>query len=81
MNKKGSMFIGVIFAIFFFIFGMLMLPLMKDGITEARTNIGCSTSGSLSDGAKLMCLGLDLGVPYFIVAILTFVGGFIGNKL
>ena len=66
MNKKGSLFLGMVFAIFFFIIGMLFLPLMKDGVTYARTEVGCSTS-SISDGAKLVCLGLDLGVPYFIV--------------
>lgn len=80
MDKKGNLSMGVIFAIFFFILGMLMLPLVKDGVTDARDNIGCSTSGSLSDGAKIICLGLDLGVPFFIVAILTFVGGFIGSR-
>jgi uncharacterized membrane protein len=80
MNKKGSLYMGVIFAFFFFILGMLMLPLAKDGVTDARTDIGCS-GDSLSDGEKLVCLGLDIGVPFFIVTILTFVGGFIGNKL
>jgi uncharacterized membrane protein len=81
MNKKGGVGLGIIFAIFFFMWGMLMLPLIKDGVTEARNNIGCSISGSLSDGTKAVCLGLDIGVPIFIVGILTFVGGFIGNKL
>jgi hypothetical protein len=82
MNKKGNMYMGIVFAIFFFMFGMLMLPLIKDGVTGARDDIGCSTSGTLSDGSKLVCLTvLDLGVPYFIVAILTFVGGFVGKEL
>jgi uncharacterized membrane protein len=81
MNKKGGVGLGIIFAIFFFMWGMLMLPLIKDGVTSARDEVGCQVNGSLSDGAKAVCLGLDIGVPIFIVAILTFIGGFIGNKL
>jgi len=81
MNKRGNLYMGLVFAGFFFMFGMLMLPLIKDGVTSARDDIGCSTSGSLSDGAKAVCLGLDIGVPFFIVAILTFTGGFIGSKM
>lgn len=80
-GKKGNMYMGIIFAIFFFMFGMLILPLAKDGVTGARTDIGCSTSLTLSDGSKAICLGLDIGVPIFIVSILTFVGAFIGDKL
>ena len=81
MNKKGNLYMGFVFAGFFLILGFLMLPLAKDGITDARNDIGCSTSGSLSDGSKVICLGLDIGIPYFIIAILTFAGGFIGSKL
>jgi len=82
MDKRGNLFLGAIFAGFFFLIGIMLIPLAQDGVTEARTNIGCSNVTSLSDGAKVVCLTvLDLGVPIFIVAILTFVGGFIGNKL
>jgi len=80
MNKKGNLYLGVVFALFFFMFGMLMLPILKDGVTSARTNVGCSTS-TISDGSKLVCLGLDSGVPYFILGIITLAGGFIGNEI
>jgi len=80
MNKIGGLYLGFIFAIFFFMAGMLMLPIMKDGITDARTDIQCSNS-SISDGAKLSCLVLDTGVPYFVITILALAGGFIGNEL
>jgi len=72
---------GVVLAFFFFMFGMLLIPLTKDGVTDARTDIGCSTNSSISDGAKLTCLGLDAGVPFFIITILTLAGGFIGSQL
>lgn len=80
MNKKGSLFIGFLFAFFFFLIGIVMLPFMKDGLTDARNDIGC-TNSSISDGAKVTCLFVDVGVPYFIIAILVFVGGMIGNEL
>ncbi len=80
MNKKASIYTGMIFALFFFMFGILMLPLMKDVVTTARTNLNCSSS-SISDGNKLICLGGDALVPYFIIGILTLAGGFIGNEL
>lgn len=80
MNKRGSLFLGALFAFFFFMLGMWMLPFMKDGVTDARDNIQC-TNSSISDGAKVTCLIVDVGVPYFIIAILVFIGGFIGNEL
>lgn len=81
MNKKGGIFIGVIFALFFFMIGMVLVPLVKDGVsTQARTDIGC-TNSSISDGAKGTCLIVDVGIPYLMVVILTFVGGFIGSRL
>lgn len=80
MNKKGSLYIGILFAFFFFMFGMLMLPLLKDGITSARSNVGCSLN-TISDGVKLVCLELDAGIPYYIIGILSLIGGFIGNEI
>lgn len=79
-GKKGSLYMGIIFAIFFFLFGMIMISLMKDGVTSARTDADC-TNSSISDGNKLVCLGLDSSVPYYILGILTLVFGFIGREL
>ena len=80
MNKKGGIYLSVVFAIFFFMAGVLMIPLIKDGVTDTRTSIQC-TNSSISDGAKLTCLIIDTEVPYFIVIILALAGGFIGNEL
>jgi len=80
-NKKGAgMFIAFIFAILFFMVGIWMLPFMQDSATDARTNGDC-TNSSISDGAKVTCLFVGAGVPYYIIAILTFVGGLIGRVL
>ena len=80
MNKKGSIMIGVILAFFFFLIGMWMLPFIQDEATTSRTALDCSNS-SISDGTKVSCLIVGFGVPYFIIAILVFVGGLIGNRL
>jgi len=80
MNKKGTLYMGALFAVLFLMLGFLMLPLMKDGVTDARTNLDC-TNTSISHGNMAMCLSTDIGIPYFIIALLTFVGGFIGREM
>lgn len=79
-DKKGTLFIGFIFAFFFFLVGMWMLPFIKDEVTGARTSLDC-TNSSISDGNKATCLFTDAGVPYFIIAVLIFIGGLVGNEL
>lgn len=81
MDKKGSLGIAFLFAFFFFIVGMLALPLMKDVITETRTDLSCSSFSGLSDGNILSCLLASAAIPYFVIAFLTFIGGIIGNEL
>ena len=81
-NKKGSIYLGFVFALFFLMVGVMMIPLFQDSVTTQRANIGCSTNSSISDGAKLMCLTvLDTAVPYYIIGILILVGGFIGHEI
>ena len=80
INKRGNLFIGFIFAFFFFLLGMWMLPFMKDSVNSSRSNLQC-TNSSITDGAKVTCLEVGGGVPYFIIAVLVLVGGFIGKEL
>lgn len=79
-NKRASIFLGVIFAIFFFILGTLLVPFIKGVATDTRTSLDC-TNSSITDGGKITCLIADAGFPYFIIVLLTLVGGFIGNEL
>ncbi len=79
-DKKGGLFIGFIFAMFFFMIGMWMLPFIQDQVSDARTDINCSST-AISDGNKLTCLVVDIGIPYFIIAILVFISGLIGRNL
>ena len=71
---------GIIFAFFFMLLGFLMIPFMKDMVTDARTNLSCVDT-DLSSGNKFTCIFVGMGVPYFIIAILIFIGGMIGREL
>lgn len=83
MNKQGqSLGIGaaIIVAVFIFIVGISIVNFMQSEVTTARTDLGCSDT-SISDGAKLTCLVVDVVVPYFIVIVLSLAGGGITAKL
>ena len=82
MNKKGNAFLGVALAIFLFVMGILFLPFLTDDITTARGLLDCSNSSTISDGTKLLCLNIDLLVPYFILFIVSVALGYLvgGNK-
>lgn len=81
MNKRGSVFFVVIIAIFIFAMGVMFMPFFADDITSFREDIDCSNS-SISDGAKLTCLEVDVLMPYFIWFIVSIAIGLIaGSKI
>lgn len=80
MNKKGGIYLAVAMAIMLFLVGMLVIPFIKDSVTNFRTNINC-TNTSISDGAKLTCLAGDTVVPYFIITVIAIAGGIIFREL
>ena len=78
MNKKGNLFFGVFVGLFLFAMGVLFIPFLTDDITTSRDALSCS-SADISDGTKLMCLSIDIVVPYLIwffcsLAIAYFIG-------
>lgn len=86
MNKKGqTIFLTVIVGIFLFIFGILFLTFINtekdNAMLPESTNengqtifgLNCDDS-TISDGNKLTCLGLELVIPYFIIAIVGIAG-------
>lgn len=82
MNKKGSsLYLAVATGIILFMLGMLIIPFIKDSVTDTRTNLQCSTNSSISDGTKFTCLFVDTAVPYYIIIIISFVGGLIVHEL
>ena len=79
MNKKGNLFLGFALCIFLWAMGILFLPFITEGITDARVLIECSNSSGITDGTKLMCLNLDIIVPYFIWFVASVALGYIAG--
>ncbi len=80
MNKKGSIGIVIISAIFIFIIGLATINLILPEVTNFRTDMSCSDVASISDSTKLTCLVGDLTIPYFILIILSISLGGIMSK-
>lgn len=77
-SRRGqTVFMSIIFALAFFMIGMLVVNFIKPLITDARasTALDCSNAAGISDGNKLMCLYVGLTVPVYIIAILSVAGG------
>lgn len=83
MNKKGGSFL-LSTLVFFILFaaGVMFINFITTDIDSAREsqNLNCD-SNSISDGAKLTCLGIDLVVPYVIVSMISLGGALIVNKM
>lgn len=78
MDKKGNVLLVVLFALIFFMFGMLIVNLIKTDVTTARSELNCAVPST--DGDKVTCLFVDGTIPYFIIAIISIAGGYIINK-
>ncbi len=76
MNKKGNIYFGIVIALIVWMGGILILPFIMDDVTTFRVAMDC-TNSSISDGAKVSCLGGDSLVPYFIWTLASLVLGFI----
>jgi hypothetical protein len=59
----------------------MFINFLMPEVTQFRTDIGCSSIETLSDGAKLLCLGGDLTIPLVILAILSLAVGAITARL
>jgi len=80
MNKRGSLGIAIVSAIFIFIVGFATLNLIMPEVTNFRIDMGCSDASAITDGTKLTCLVGDLTIPYFILLILSIsLGGIISR--
>jgi hypothetical protein len=80
MNKKGNVFLGVAIGLFVFVMGILVIPFFTDDITTIRALLDCSNAGGITDGTKLMCLNIDLLVPYFIWFIVSVSLGYLSGS-
>lgn len=79
MNKKGNILAGVMVAIILFMVGMIVVNFVKPEVTQARADATCTSPAT--DGTKLLCLGIDFIVPYFIVLVFSIAGGILTDKL
>lgn len=81
MNKKGTLGVAVVIALIIFLMGIPVINLLKPDVDIARGSTGLDcTNSSISDGAKLTCLGIDTVIPYFILIVLSVAGGLVGSK-
>jgi len=76
INKKGSVFFGVIVGIFIYIMGVLFIPFVIDDIDTSRDAFDC-TNPDITDATKLNCLITDATIPYLIVFFISLLLGFI----
>lgn len=77
-NKKAqSLGISMMSLIFFVIIGFMCINFFFNEISTARTSLNCASPNTISDGTKLLCLVVDLTIPYWIWIILVVGIGFI----
>ena len=80
MNKKGNIFLGVTLFLLISFMGVLIIPYFTDDIVTVRDLLSCASPLDISDGTKLMCLNIDLLIPYFIWFIFSVALGYLGGK-
>jgi hypothetical protein len=80
MNKKASIGIGILSALFIFIVGFATINLLMPEVTDFRTEMDCANAVNISDGSKVTCLVGGLVIPYFILLIISIsIGGIISR--
>jgi hypothetical protein len=80
MARGQTLMLSVVFAAFFFIFGIVFVNFVQPDVRVAESGLNCDDL-TISDGAKLTCLITGGVVPYFIILILSVAGGVITERL
>lgn len=81
-NKKAqSTGLAIMGTIFVIIIGFTALNFLFNEVDTARANLDCSSPESISDGSKLLCLVIDITIPYWIWIILSIGIGLILARL
>ena len=78
-NKTGSIYSIILIAFMIFVVGMIIVNFITPEITTARTQLNCDDS-TITDGAKLLCLNVDISLVYFILLVLSLTVGVITDK-
>ena len=71
----------IIMAFLLFSVGFIAANFLREPIDDARVGLDCSNAAGISDGTKLMCLGVDMTMIYFILLVLSIAGGTILDKV
>lgn len=72
MNKKAqSLGLSIMTGVFIMIVGFMALNFLTGEVTQARVDLACSDVNNIEDGNKLLCLIVDLTIPYWIWIILA----------
>lgn len=72
MNKRGqSMGIAIMGLIFFVIIGLSCVNFFFNEVDTARSELNCASTADISDGSKLLCLIVDITIPYWIWIVLS----------
>ena len=80
MNKKGNLGIAIVTSIFVFIIGLSIINLLMPEVDTFRIDMNCEAAADISDATKLLCLAVDLTIPYWILIILSVaVGGIVAK--
>lgn len=82
MNKKAQAGTAIIVAIMIFIVGMSAVNLLKPEVTSLRsvTGLNCVNASAISDGTKMVCLAVDITIPWVIISIFAVAGGIVFTK-
>lgn len=81
MNNRGQIYLGIIFAFFLFVMGVMFLPLHKDSVDSVRNDLNCTNYTGISSGTMVTCLETDAATPYFIWLVISIAISFIVGRL
>jgi len=82
INKKAqSMGLAIMGTIIFIIIGFMCINFLFNEVDTARSELSCASPDDISDASKLLCLIVDITIPYWIWIILTIGLGFILVRL
>lgn len=83
MNKRGQANLGIaiVVGILIFLMGIPIINILKPDVDIARGSTGLDcTNTSITDGARLSCLAVDLVIPYFMLVVMSAAGGMIASR-
>jgi len=72
--------IAILTALVVFMAGMLLLNPFMEVVSSTYSDLSCSSSSSISDGNRALCLIVDAVVPYAILVFISLSAGYITSK-